>query len=344
MQRIQELALAAAQQTIRQTRRQASGFLLGVLTTAFLPLGSGTVHAQPYPEHTIKIVVPFSAGGPTDVVARLVAQSLTGKLAQNVVVENSAGAGGRIGAKAVATARPDGYTLLLGGTNINAIIGSLYKDLGFDPIASFAPVGAICVDSMALAINPRVPASSLQQFVQYARDNPGKLKFGAPPGIYTHFAAEFFKVKTGTDILFVPYKGGGPAITDLLGGHIDMVFNPKSSLLTHFKEGKLKALAVTSESRWPELPDTPTMTEVGIAGFPTEVWFGLLAPLGTPPSIVEKLNHALNDAVRSSEVRTSLAKLGVEGKSGTPQDFAIALADQARTWKAVVDSTGVKGE
>jgi tripartite-type tricarboxylate transporter receptor subunit TctC len=174
--------------------------------------------------------------------------------------------------------------------------------------------------------------------VQYARNNPGKLKFGAPPGIYTHFAAEFFKVKTGTDILFVPYKGGAPAITDLLGGHIDMVFNPKSSLLTHFKEGKLKALAVTSESRWPELPDTPTMTEVGITGFPSEVWFGLLAPLGTPPSIVEKLNHAVNDGVRSSEVRTSLAKLGVEGKSGTPQDFAVALAEQARTWKAVVDS------
>jgi len=180
--------------------------------------------------------------------------------------------------------------------------------------------------------------------VRFAKDNPGKLKYGAPPGIYTQFAAEFFKVKTGTDILFVPYKGGAPAITDLLGGHIDMVFNPKSSLLAHFKEGKLKALSVTSERRWPELPDTPTMTEVGVTGFPTEVWFGLLAPQGTPSSIVEKLNHAVNDAVRSSEVRTSLAKLGIEGKTGTPQDFAVALADQARTWRAVVDATGVRGE
>jgi tripartite-type tricarboxylate transporter receptor subunit TctC len=265
-------------------------------------------------------------------------------LGQNVVVENLAGAGGRIGAKAVATARADGYTLLLGGTNINAIIGSLYKDLGFDPIKSFAPIGAICVDSMALAINPRVPATSFQQFVQYARDNPGKLKFGAPPGIYTHFAAEFFKVKTGTDILFVPYKGAAPAITDLLGGHIDMIFNPKSSLLTHFNEGKLRALAVTSVLRWPELPNIPTMTEVGVDDFPTEVWFGLLAPLGTPSSIVEKLNNAVNDAVISSDVRASLAKLGVEGKSGTPRDFAVALIEQARTWKKVVDATGVKGE
>ena len=173
---------------------------------------------------------------------------------------------------------------------------------------------------------------------------PGKLKYGAPPRIYTQFAAEFFKIKTGTDILFIPYKGGAPAITDLLGGHIDIVFNPKSSLLTYFKEGKLKALAVTSESRWPELPDTPTMTEVGISGFPTEVWFGLLAPLGTPLAIVEKLNRAVNDAVVSTEVRASLAKLGVEGRNGTPQDFAAALAEQARTWKIVVDATGVKGE
>jgi tripartite-type tricarboxylate transporter receptor subunit TctC len=328
---------------IRQVNRRSGRFLVGLLATALL-IPCEPVHAQPYPERSIKIVVPFSPGGPTDVVARLVAQSLSGRLGQSVVVENLAGAGGRIGAKAVATARPDGYTLLLGGTNINAIIGALYKDLGFDPINSFAPIGAICVDSMALAINPRVPANSLQQFVQYAKENPGKVKYGAPPGIYTQFAAEFFKLKTGTDILFVPYKGGAPAITDLLGGHIDMVFNPKSSLLSHFKEGKLRALAVTSESRWPELPDTPTMTEAGIAGFPTEVWFGLLAPQGTASSTVDKLNHAVNDAVLSAEMRAPLAKLGVEGKTGTPQAFAIALTDQARTWKAVVDATGVKGE
>src|SRR5215475_3386925 len=340
MQTLLKLRLATDERAIRQ----AQGLLLALLTSAMLPLGSGLVHAQAYPEHTIKIVVPFSAGGPTDVVARVVAQSLSGRLGQSVVVENLAGAGGRIGAKAVATARPDGYTLLLGGTNINAIIGSLYKDLGFDPIDSFAPIGAICVDSMALAINPRVPANSFQQFVKYAKDNPGKLKFGAPPGIYTHFAAEFFKVKTGADILFVPYKGAAPAITDLLGGHIDMIFNPKSSLLTHFNEGKLRPLAVTSVRRWPELPSVPTMMEVGVDDFPTEVWFGLLGPLGTPPAFVEKLNHAVNDAIMSSEVRTSLAKLGVEGKSGTPSDFAIALTEQARAWKKVVDATGVKGE
>ena len=341
---VEKLVLATTERPIRETQRQACRFLIGLFTAVALPLCTGPLHSEAYPQHPIKIVVPFSAGGPTDVAARLIAQSLSGRLDQSVVVENVPGAGGRIGAKAVATARPDGRTLLLGGTNINAIIGSLYKDLGFDPIHSFEPIGAVCVDSIALAINPLLLTKSFQEFVSYARQNPGKLKYGAPPGIYTQFAAEFFKIKTGTDILFIPYKGGAPAITDLLGGHIDIVFNPKSSLLTYFKEGKLKALAVTSESRWPELPDTPTMTEVGISGFPTEVWFGLLAPLGTPLAIVEKLNRAVNDAVVSTEVRASLAKLGVEGRNGTPQDFAAALAEQARTWKIVVDATGVKGE
>jgi tripartite-type tricarboxylate transporter receptor subunit TctC len=163
-------------------------------------------------------LVAFSPGGPTDVVARLIAQSLSSGLGQNVVVENLAGAGGRIGAKAAASAQPDGYTLLLGGTNVNAMLGALYKNLGFDPTGSFAPIAAICVDSMALAISPAVPADTFEQFVHYTKNNPGKLKYGAPPGIYTHFAGEFFKIKTGTDILFVPYKGGAQAITDVISG------------------------------------------------------------------------------------------------------------------------------
>jgi len=326
------------------TRRIGAGWLLTLSTIAFLAMASWTARAESYPERAIKIVVPFSPGGPTDVVARLIAQSLSSRFGQNVVVENLAGAGGRIGAKAAASAHPDGYTLLLGGTNINAMLGALYKNLGFDPNESFAPVAAICVDSMALAISPAVPADTLQQFVQYAKTNPGKLKYGAPPGIYTHFAGEFFKIKTGTDILFVPYKGGAPAITDVIAGHIDMVFNPKSSLLTHFKAGKLKALAVTSETRWPELPDTPTMLEVGVSGFPKEVWFGLLAPTGTPATIVGQLNNAVNEGVKSAEVRATLAKLGIEARIGAAQDFAIALAEQAREWKGVIDATGIKVE
>jgi tripartite-type tricarboxylate transporter receptor subunit TctC len=264
-------------------------------------------------------------------------------LAQNVVVENLTGGGGKLGTKAVATASPDGYTLLLGGTNVNAIPASL-KNLGYDPIGSFAPVAPICADTMVLAVSPRVSANTVEELVQQAKKQPGAFKFGAPQGIYTHLAGEFFKVKTGTEILFVPYKGAAPAITDLLGGHIEMVFNNKSVLLSHIKEGKLKALAVTAEKRWPELPGTPTMREVGIAGFPTEVSFGLLAPVGTPARIVDILNQAVTEGLKADDVRASLEKLGVEPRFGTPGDFAAVLADQAREWRAVIDATGIKLE
>ena len=194
-------------------------------------------------------------------------------------------------------------------------------------------------NSLALALSPRVAADTSQELVKYAKDNPGKLKYGAPPGIYTHFAGEFFKTKTGTDILFVPYKGGAPAITDALGGHIDMVFGNKSTLLP-----ELKALAVTSQIRWPELPQTPTMEEVGVSGFPPEVIFGLLAPAGTPVTIVQQLNSAINDGLRSAEFRASLDALGVEARIGTPQEFAAALEQQARQWKTVIDEIGIKME
>jgi tripartite-type tricarboxylate transporter receptor subunit TctC len=343
VQNIVRLAFAATRRANHRPRR-APGWLLALLTVLFAAGSIQASHAEGYPERTIKIIVPFPAGGPTDVAARLIAQSLSSKLGQGVVVENHAGAGGRIGAKVVATAAPDGYTLLLGGTNVNAITGAIYKDLGFDPIASFAPIASICVDSMALAVSPHVPADTFQELVKYAKDNPGKLKYGAPPGIYTHFAGEFFKIRTGTDILFVPYKGGAPAITDVLGGHIEMVFNNKSTLLPHFKDGKLKALAVTSKVRWPELPQTPTMNEVGIFGFPSEVLFGLLAPAGTPVTIIQRLNSAVNEGLRSAEVRPNLEAVGVEARIGTAQEFAAALAEQAREWKTVIDEIGIKLE
>jgi tripartite-type tricarboxylate transporter receptor subunit TctC len=325
-------------------RRSIARWLLALFTVLLAAGAHQASHAAEYPERTIKIVVPFPAGGPTDIAARLVAQSISNKLGQAVVVENHAGAGGRIGAKIVAGAPADGYTLLLGGTNVNAIAGAIYKDLGFDPIASFAPIAAICVDSMALAVSPSVPADTIAQLVTYAKNNPGKLKYGAPPGIYTQFAGEFFKIKTGTDILFVPYKGGAPAIADLLGAHIDMVFNNKSTLLALFKDGKLKALAVTSAARWPELPQTPTMNEVGITGFPSEVLFALLAPAGTPSVIIQQLNQAINEGLRSPEVRTNLEAIGVEARIGTAQDLTTALDQQAREWKTVIDAIGVQAE
>jgi tripartite-type tricarboxylate transporter receptor subunit TctC len=322
----------------RQYRRR---FALMALILMALPWQAS--QAAGYPERTIKIVVPFPAGGPTDVAARLIAKSLAEKFGKGVVVENHPGAGGRIGAKVVATAAPDGYTLLLGGTNVNAI-GAIFSDLGFDPIKSFAPIGVVCVDSLAIAVSPRVPATNFKEFVQYAKDHPGQLKYGASPGIYTQFAGEYFKLKTGTDILFVPYKGGAPAVTDALGGHIEMVVNNKSNLLPQFKDGKLKALAVTSQDRWPELPQTPTMREVGILGFPQEVLFGLLAPAGTPKTIIIQLNGAINEALQSAEVRASLDGIGVDTRIGTPDAFASALDEQASEWKKVIEETGIQVE
>ena len=285
----------------RVGRRKLFG-LLAVLVAPVLALAETPSHAASYPERIIKIVVPFPAGGPTDVAARLIAQSLSSRLGQTVLVENLPGAGGRIGAKAVAGASPDGYTLLLGGTNVNAIIGALYKDLGFDPIASFAPIAAICVDSMALAISPRLPAQTFDEFARYAKNNPGKLTYGAPPGIYTHFAAEFFKVKTGSDILFVPYKGAAPAITDLLGGHIDMVFNNKSTLLTHFKGGKLRPLAVTSKARWPELPDNADDAGARRSGIPDR---SLVRSAGPGRHAACNHQHAQRDRQRRPHFRGS---------------------------------------
>jgi len=340
---MQALCSATVASEIRSETRRAALSALAVAALVMLS-ALGPAVAQAYPERPIKIVVPFPAGGPTDVAARLIGQSLSSQLGQAVLVENVAGAGGRTGAKAVATASPDGYTLLLGGTNVNALFGAIYKNLGFDPIASFAPVGAICVDSVALAVYPGVQAKTVQELVAEAKKNPGKLRFGAPTGIYTHFAGEYFKVKTGTDIQFVPYRGAAPAITDLLGGHIEIVFNTKSTLLAHFQEGKLRALAVASEMRWPELPQVPTMTEAGVTGFPNEVWFGLLAPAATPTPVIERLNSAINNGLRSAEVTASLAKLGVQARGGSPQDFASALNDQARSWRAVIEATGIAVE
>jgi len=316
-------------------------YCLLALLSIFLPLHASS--AGDYPERTIKIVVPFPAGGPTDVVARMIAQSLGTRFGKGVVVENHPGAGGRIGAKVVAAATPDGYTLLLGGTNVNAI-GAVFSDLGFDPVKSFAPIAVVCVDSLAIAVSPRLPATDFREFVAYAKDHPGKLKYGASPGIYTQFAGEYFKLKTGTDILFVPYKGGAPAVTDALGGHIEMVVNNKSNLLPQFRDGKLKALAVTSKHRWPELPQTPTMREVGVLGFPEEVLFGLLAPAGTPRPIIMQLNGAVNEALRSAEVRASLDGIGVDARAGTPEEFAKALDQQAREWKRVIEETGIQVE
>ena len=337
-----KLIVAATRLPVLRGRRQSSGRLFTLLVASVLAIASLPGHAGTYPERIIKVVVPFPAGGPTDVAARLVAQALSSRLGQTVIVENLAGAGGRLGAKAVAGASPDGYTLLLGGTNVNAIMGAVYKDLPFDPIASFAPIAPICVDSMALAVSPRVPAESFVQFVQYAKNNPGKLTYGAPPAIYTQFAAEFFKVRTGTDILFVPYKGAAPAITDLLGGQVAVMFADAPVLMPHIQAGKLKAIGVASGARNPVLPDVPTMREQGYADTVADNWCGLLAPAKTPPAIIAKLSQAVRTALNDPVLRDKLVKSGATPVASSPEEFAKFLKDELERLGKVIREHGIK--
>ena len=317
-------------------------FLLVFAATLFGLISPIIADAQNYPDRLIKIVVPYPPGGPADVSARLVVAPLSSKLGQTVVIENQSGAGGRTGAKAVTLASPDGYTLQLGGTNPNAMAKSLYRNLDFDPIKDLAAVALIAVDSNALVINPNVPAKTLQELVHYAKANPGKLTSGATIGISPHICLEMFRVRTGTNIVFVPYKGAAPAIVDLLGGQIQIGMSSKAVLLPLIKEGRLRAVAVTSESRWPELPDVPTMAESGITGMPAHIWFGLLAPARTPEPIIAKLNAAVNEGLKIPEMQASIAKLGMETRSFTAQEFADKLVEEERAWAAAIRESGIK--
>jgi tripartite-type tricarboxylate transporter receptor subunit TctC len=312
-----------------------AGTLFGLITPII-------AEAQDYPSRPIKIVVPYPPGGPADVAARLVAAPLSSGLGQTVVVENQSGAGGRTGAKAVALASPDGYTLQLGGTNPNAMAESLYRNLDFDPIRDLAAVALIAVDSNVLVINPNVPAKTLQELVHYAKANPGKLTSGATIGISPHICLEVLRVRTGTNIVFVPYKGAAPAIADLLGGQIQIGMSSKAVLLPLIKEGRLRAIAVTSETRWPELPDVPTMAESGLTGMPPYVWFGLLAPAQTPEPIIAKLNAAVNAGLKLPEMQASIAKLGMETRSLTAREFADKLAEEERSWADAIRESGIK--
>jgi tripartite-type tricarboxylate transporter receptor subunit TctC len=313
-----------------------------VIVGCLLALAGEPAGAQSYPNRVIRIVVPFPPGGPTDVAARLIVQPLSETLGQNVIIENQTGAGGRTGSRSVARAAPDGYTLLMGGTNLNAIIPAIYKNLEYDPVKSFTTVASVASDAVVMVVNPALQAKTVAEFVQAAKANPGKLKYGSAPGIASHLASELLKYRAGIDVPFIPYRGGGPAITDLLGGQIDMIFNNKSVLLALIQGEKLRALAVTADKRWPELPDVPTLREAGFPDFPSDIVYGLLAPAGTPDAIVGKLNSSVNTALQSPELRANLAKLGIEARAGTPQAFAAAMADDMAKYDEIVRLTGIK--
>ena len=299
---------------------------------------------QSYPDRTIKIVVSYPAGGPTDVMARLIAQRLSASFGRAVIVDNRPGAGGTIGTKVVASSRPDGYTLQLANLGALVISSALYKTLDYDPLKSFTPVAIAGISSFALVAIPTVPAKTVPELIAYAKANPGKLNHGAVLSASPHMLGELFKVRSGTDIVFVPYKGTAPAMTDLIGGQIQLAFEAKSALLPLIQQGKLRALAVTSETRWLELPDVPTMSEIGFADLTSSFWQGVVAPAGTPASIISKLNVTINNGVKSSEMQASFAKLGLDAKTGSPEEFGAIIASDIPKWTEIVSITGAKPE
>jgi tripartite-type tricarboxylate transporter receptor subunit TctC len=314
-----------------------------VLAAAVTVCRPAAAPAESFPERTVKLVVPVPPGGSTDALARLVTLRMQAILGQPVIVENQPGGGGVIAARAVAAAAPDGYTLLMGGVGTLAILPAV-KMPNFNASAAFTPVATVSTETMVLVVNPKVPAGSLDAFLRYARTNGGRLNYGSAPGIAPHFVSEWFKLKSGVDIVHIPYKGAGPVVTDLLAGQIDMAFNTRSVLLQLVKQGRLRALAVTSAERWPELPDAPTLTEAGIFPAPIEVWLGIVGPAGLPPTVVAKLNGAVNAALQSPDLHTNFANLGVEPRGGAPADFAKLLNEDAPRWFEIIRETGIRLE
>jgi tripartite-type tricarboxylate transporter receptor subunit TctC len=311
---------------------------------AILGIGLTDAAAQSYPNRPIKLVVPFPAGGPPDTIARLVGDRISARLGQTVVIDNRPGAGATIGTRAAANAEPDGYTLLFGSTTSLSIGPALFKNLDYDVVKSFAPVASVSLGAMVVAINAGVPAKTVPELVAYAKANPGKLHNGAGVASPPHIAWGLFTITTGTDIVYVPYRGMAQAMTDLVSGQIQMMIDGIGSLLPHIRDGKARALAVTGTTRSPDLPGVPTMIESGYPDYVLTFWTGILAPAGTPADIVAKLNAAINEGLRSPEMKQSLAQFNVEPNIASPQEFKEFLAAEARKWGGIIKATNIKIE
>lgn len=306
-------------------------------------LAAGAATAQSYPDRLIRMVVPFPPGGPVDVTARLVAQQLAPILGQTVIIENRAGAGGAIGAKAVAGADPDGYTILCGNISSLVVLPAVTNNRDYDPAKVFAPVAKVSQNYQVLVVSPAFPAKSVRELIAYAKANPGKLNFGsAGPGNASHLAAELFKLKTGIDIVHVPYRGAADAVTGVMGGQVHMFFGDIGGVLPLVREGRLRALAWSSTTRSPEVPDLPTMIESGVPDYVVLTFIGVVAPAATPPAIVAKLNLAINASLQSPDVKAAMAKLSAEVAPGSPQDFAAFLAKEREKWIEVVKLSGIR--
>jgi tripartite-type tricarboxylate transporter receptor subunit TctC len=298
--------------------------------------------AQSYPSRPIRIIVPFLAGGTVDIVARQIGQQLSTLLGQPVVIDNRPGGGTTIALKAVATSEPDGYTLLLGSTGSLTINPILFKNIDFPGIRNLVPIGMIVTTTNLFAVRSALPVKSIDELVAYAKSNPGKLNHGASLGVPPHLLGEFVRAKTGIEMPYVPYRSTAAAIPDFLSGQIQATSESSSVMLPHIQAGAARALVVAGTKRLPELPDVPTLAEAGLSGFPDEVWMGLVAPGGTPAPIIERLNGALNDALRSPETQATFARIGFETRPGSAQEFAARIAGDSEKWARVIELTGAK--
>jgi len=297
----------------------------------------GASAAESFPTKPIRLVVASAAGGASDIVARLMADRLTQSLGQPVVVEAKPGANGNIAAELVASSPADGYTLMMGTIGVLAINPSLYKGVRFDPLKDFAPVARLVSFSNMLIVKPSLPVNSVAQLVDYAKRNPGRLRYGSPgAGGSPHMAMVVFGQMTATDLVHVPYKGAAPALTDLMGGHIDLAFSDPLLTLPHVRAGKVRALAVSGNARLATAPDVPTVAEAGVSGYAVSGWLGIVAPAGTPQDRIVKLNAALNDALALPDVRAKLVEQGSTVIAGTPQEFGSFIRSEFYRWKKVV--------
>jgi tripartite-type tricarboxylate transporter receptor subunit TctC len=317
----------------------------GVLALTALICGATLATAQSYPEKPVRIIAPYAAGGSTDSTARLIAQALSQQLGQPFVVENRPGAGGTIGHEAVAKAPADGYTLLFSAAGPLVVSPHTYSKLPYEPIRSFEPIKLIATAPLLLVVNPKVQAASVQDLIKYASSNPGKMTYGSfGNGSAAHLAGEQFKMLAKVDIIHVPYKGSAPALTDLIGGQIDMMFDVLVTALPQVKGGRLRSLAITSAERSPLVPDSPTMQEAGVKGFDAGTWFGVLAPAGTPKNVVDALSRALDATLAKPEFREALAAQGAMVAGGTPQQFGEFFRSEMEKWGVIVRAAKIKAE
>lgn len=316
---------------------------IAALTLSSMSAVSAATSAGAYPTQPIKLIVPFPPGGPTDALARRLAQSLTEPLGQTVIVENKSGAGGNIGSEFVAYAKPDGYTILFGTSGPLAINISLYKKLRYDPRTSFAPIIRIGHLPNILVVNPSVPAKNLNELIAYAKAHPDKLSYASSGnGASSHLAGVLFNEMAGTHILHIPYRGTGPALNDLLGGQVSMAFTDILTALPHIKNETLRPIGLASAERSAALPDLPTLAEEGLKGYDVSVFFGIVAPKDTPAPIVDKLNAAFKHAMQDPEIKKTLAAQGiVEATDQTPQGLASFINSEVPKWAALVKSANI---